>query len=73
MILAECSRRLCSFADKMISGSMRLDINADLEGLFNWNVKQLFINLTAELNLETTKFNQVVLWGQDYLSRSKGP
>ena len=35
---------------------------ADLSPLFNWNVKQLFLYLTAEYETKTNKVNQVVLW-----------
>ncbi|EGI68758.1 Signal peptidase complex subunit 3 [Acromyrmex echinatior] len=34
----------------------------DLTPLFNWNVKQLFLYLTAEYQTENNEFNQVVLW-----------
>jgi len=30
--------------------------------LFNWNVKQLFLYLTAEYQTENNEFNQVRLW-----------
>ncbi|KAJ9577969.1 hypothetical protein L9F63_025168 [Diploptera punctata] len=33
-----------------------------LTHLFNWNVKQLFLYLTAEYSTPTNKLNQVVLW-----------
>ncbi|KAG5319843.1 SPCS3 peptidase, partial [Pseudoatta argentina] len=33
-----------------------------LTPLFNWNVKQLFLYLTAEYQTENNEFNQVVLW-----------
>ena len=36
-----------------------LDLDVDLEHLFNWNVKQLFIYLTAEYS---TKQNVYFLW-----------
>ena len=29
-------------------GLFNIDLNVDLEPLFNWNVKQLFLYLTAE-------------------------
>jgi len=51
---------------------------ADLEYLFNWNVKQLFLYLTAEYETETNKLNQVVIWdkiilkGQNYKLKMKG-
>lgn len=43
-------------------GFITFDMIADLNGLFNWNVKQLFIYLTAEYETENNKLNQVVLW-----------
>ena len=33
-------------------GFINFDLNADLEYLFNWNVKQLFLYLTAEYETE---------------------
>ncbi|XP_041357064.1 signal peptidase complex subunit 3-like [Gigantopelta aegis] len=38
------------------------DMQADLEPLFNWNVKQLFLYLTAEYETKDHALNQVVLW-----------
>eukprot|EP00741_Cyanophora_paradoxa_P016356 tig00020912_g15792.t1 len=38
------------------------NVSADLSSLFNWNVKQLFIYITAEYSTETHPSNQVVLW-----------
>ncbi|PAA68997.1 hypothetical protein BOX15_Mlig015155g1, partial [Macrostomum lignano] len=35
---------------------------ADLNHLFNWNVKQLFVYITAHYKTEKNAFNQVVLW-----------
>jgi signal peptidase complex subunit 3 len=43
-------------------GFVTFDLNADLSGLFNWNVKQLFIYLTAEYSTANNKLNQVVIW-----------
>jgi len=43
-------------------GFITFDLDADLRGLFNWNVKQLFIFLTAEYETPSNKLNQVVLW-----------
>ena len=34
---------------------------ADLNPLFNWNVKQLFLYLTAEYQTPSNELNQVVL------------
>ncbi|GBM73120.1 Signal peptidase complex subunit 3 [Araneus ventricosus] len=43
-------------------GFVTFDLQADLTHLFNWNVKQLFIYLTAEYTTESNVVNQVVLW-----------
>jgi signal peptidase complex subunit 3 len=43
-------------------GFINFDINADLNEIFNWNVKQLFVYLTAEYETSNNKINQVVLW-----------
>uniref|UniRef100_A0A5K3FS98 Signal peptidase complex subunit 3 n=1 Tax=Mesocestoides corti TaxID=53468 RepID=A0A5K3FS98_MESCO len=53
-------------------GRLRIDIKANVETLFNWNVKQIFIFLAAEYKTLTNEHNQVVLWdkiirrGEDY-------
>jgi len=43
-------------------GIVTLDIKGDLTDLFNWNVKQLFIYLSAEYKTKDHAVNQVVLW-----------
>merc|ERR1712098_119995 len=43
-------------------GFLTFDLQADLTPLFNWNVKQLFLYLTAEYETPNNKLNQVVLW-----------
>merc|ERR1712198_470274 len=43
-------------------GFLTFDLQADLTPLFNWNVKQLFLYLTAEYETPNNKVNQVVLW-----------
>ncbi|CAG0922645.1 unnamed protein product [Notodromas monacha] len=43
-------------------GYITFDLEADLTSLFNWNVKQLFLYLTAEYQSSNNKLNQVVLW-----------
>ncbi|XP_045480529.1 signal peptidase complex subunit 3 [Harmonia axyridis] len=43
-------------------GFLTLDLQTDLTNLFNWNVKQLFLYLTAEYETANNKLNQVVLW-----------
>ena len=37
-------------------------MQADLNPLFNWNVKQLFLYLTAEYETPNNKLNQVLNW-----------
>ncbi|XP_076467963.1 signal peptidase complex subunit 3-like [Babylonia areolata] len=51
-------------ADRELSdlGFVVFDLFADLTPLFNWNVKQLFLYLTAEYKTADHKLNQVVLW-----------
>nr|QBH72901.1 microsomal signal peptidase 23 kd subunit [Thermobia domestica] len=43
-------------------GFLTFDLHTDLTPLFNWNVKQLFLYLTAEYATPNNKLNQVVLW-----------
>lgn len=43
-------------------GYITFDVKADLTNLFNWNVKQLFLFVTAEYETPNNKLNQVVLW-----------
>lgn len=38
------------------------NLESDLEPLFNWNAKQLFVYLLAEYRSPDNGFNQVVLW-----------
>lgn len=40
-------------------GYLTFDLQTDLGGLFNWNVKQLFLYLTAEYETENNELNQV--------------
>lgn len=40
-------------------GFITFDLQTDLSGLFNWNVKQLFLYLTAEYKTENNELNQV--------------
>ena len=39
---------------------MLVFFQADLNPLFNWNVKQLFLYLTAEYETPNNKLNQVI-------------
>ncbi|ESO06992.1 hypothetical protein HELRODRAFT_77182 [Helobdella robusta] len=43
-------------------GFLNFDIEAEMTKIFNWNVKQLFIFLTAEYETPNNKINQVVIW-----------
>ncbi|KAK6625762.1 hypothetical protein RUM43_006061 [Polyplax serrata] len=43
-------------------GFITFDLQTDLSNLFNWNVKQLFLYMTAEYETASNKLNQVVLW-----------
>lgn len=43
-------------------GFVTFDLKANLTDLFNWNVKQLFLYVTAEYETESNALNQVVLW-----------
>jgi len=48
--------------EKQDLGYLTFDLQADLNPLFNWNAKQLFVFLTAEYETSENKLNQVVLW-----------
>ncbi|EFX86495.1 signal peptidase complex subunit 3-like [Daphnia pulex] len=48
--------------EKQDLGYLMFDLQADLNPLFNWNAKQLFIFLVAEYETTDNKLNQVVLW-----------
>lgn len=43
-------------------GFIVFDMTADLTKIFNWNVKQLFLYLTAEYETKDHQLNQVVIW-----------
>ncbi|XP_028646985.1 signal peptidase complex subunit 3 [Erpetoichthys calabaricus] len=43
-------------------GFVTFDITADLNPIFDWNVKQLFLYLSAEYATKNNALNQVVLW-----------
>lgn len=60
-----CSRNVPDYSasrEKNDMGFMIFDLKADLSPLFNWNVKQLFLYLTAEYETPANKLNQVVIW-----------
>lgn len=48
-----------------------LDMDADLRSVFNWNVKQLFVWISAEYVTRTYEQNQVVLWDLIVQSRDE--
>lgn len=59
--------RLCARRRKIVGAgheqaTLRLSIDADLSTVFNWNVKQLFVYITAEYQTPANKVNQVVVW-----------
>jgi signal peptidase complex subunit 3 len=41
---------------------LTFDLDADLRGVFNWNVKQLFVYITAQYRTPANGFNEVVIW-----------
>lgn len=43
---------------------VRLDIDADLRSVWNWNVKQLFVYVVAEYTSPTHAHNEVVIWDE---------
>ncbi|GLJ47301.1 hypothetical protein SUGI_0998810 [Cryptomeria japonica] len=42
--------------------SLTLNISADLQSLFTWNTKQVFVFVAAEYGTEKNSLNQVSLW-----------
>ncbi|KAJ3120542.1 Signal peptidase complex subunit [Physocladia obscura] len=42
--------------------TIHFDLDADLSPLFNWNTKQLFVQLVAEYSTESYTTNQVTIW-----------
>ena len=49
-------------------GFLTFDLQADLNPLFNWNVKQLFLYLTAEYETPNNKLNQVKIFQHKYIT-----
>ncbi|XP_039546812.1 signal peptidase complex subunit 3 [Pimephales promelas] len=43
-------------------GFVTFDLSANLRPIFDWNVKELFLYLTAEYTTKSNALNQVVLW-----------
>merc|ERR1711936_1315472 len=52
-------------------GFINFDLKADLSPLFNWNVKALYLYLTAEYITETNGLNEMVLWDKIILNGEK--
>ncbi|CAG8663207.1 35215_t:CDS:2, partial [Gigaspora margarita] len=48
---------------------IKLNLDADLTSLFNWNTKQLFVSVLAEYETNSHDINQVILW--DSIIQSK--
>ncbi|KAF5453982.1 hypothetical protein F2P56_023685 [Juglans regia] len=42
--------------------SMQLNISADLQSLFTWNTKQVFVYVAAEYETPKNSLNQISLW-----------
>ncbi|XP_037935951.1 signal peptidase complex subunit 3 [Teleopsis dalmanni] len=51
-----------SSREKHDLGFITFDLETNLTSLFNWNVKQLFLYMTAEYKTAENVLNQVVLW-----------
>ena len=49
-------------ADAQDRATLRFDLDADLTGVFNWNVKQLFAFVSATYATPTNAFAEVVIW-----------
>ncbi|KAM9817912.1 signal peptidase complex subunit 3-like isoform X2 [Syngnathus typhle] len=52
-------------------GFITFDLSADLQPIFDWNVKQLFLYLSAEYTTKSNSLNQVVLWDKIVLRGEK--
>ncbi len=50
------------FADITDRAILTFDLDADLRGVFNWNVKQIFVFITAKYTTSSNAFNEVVIW-----------
>jgi len=50
--------------------SVRFDLKVDLQPLFNWNTKQVFVYFVAEYSTGNYPENQVVLWDRIIRRRS---
>lgn len=52
--------------------SLTFDLGADLEPLFDWNTKQLFVYLVATYSSPKFSSNEVVIWHKILKSKSEG-
>lgn len=53
-------------------GLVQFNLDADFEDCFDWNVKQLFIYLTANYRTPSNSLNQVILWDYVFNRGEKG-
>merc|ERR1712142_285017 len=52
-------------------GFINFDLKADLPPLFNWNVKALYLYLTAEYITASNSLNEMVLWDKIVMNGEK--
>ena len=50
---------------------INFDLQADLSPLFNWNVKALYLYLTAEYITKENSLNEMVLWDKIVMNGEK--
>jgi len=50
---------------------INFDLKADLSPLFNWNVKALYLYLTAEYSTQNNILNEMVLWDKIVMNGEK--
>ena len=50
---------------------INFDLKADLSPLFNWNVKALYLYLTAEYITKENSLNEMVLWDKIVMNGEK--
>ncbi|XP_055499318.1 signal peptidase complex subunit 3-like [Leucoraja erinacea] len=53
-------------------GSLNFNIHVDLGPVFNWNVKHLFLYLSAEYVTKSNALNQLILWDK-IIARGENP
>jgi hypothetical protein len=60
-----CTRNICRLPlqhEDSDAALFRFDLETDVNPLFNWNVKLLFLHLSAEYQTKDNVVNQVVIW-----------